>query len=212
MGCDNKTLTANAAGGACRPVDAIEVGMDWQGWLDDYAARYQSIFTAGARVQAIAFHDLAVAVRERKRKLMLAGNGGSAATASHLTVDFTKQAKLRAVCFSDPALVTAFANDYGFEDSLAKAVEFYADEGDALVLISVSGRSPNVVAAARYAKSRGMPVVSFTGTSSDNPLRAASDIDFFVDSRAYNIVECTHMIWLTTVVDMLMGRAEYNVT
>jgi len=186
--------------------------MNWEFWLDDYSTRYRAIFDPDARTNAVAFHDLAVAVRERRRKLMIAGNGGSAATASHLTVDFTKQAKLRTVCFTDPALITAFANDYGFEESLAKAVEFYADEGDALVLISVSGRSPNVVAAARYARARGLPVVSFTGTSSDNPLRAASDIGFFVDSRAYNIVECMHMIWLTTVVDMLMGKAEYNVS
>ena len=53
--------------------------------------------------------------------------------------------------------------------------------------------------------------VSFTGSEADNPVRAASDIDFWVDSRAYNVVECTHMIWLTTVIDMLVGIAEYKV-
>ena len=103
-------------------------------------------------------------------------------------------------------------NDYGFHAYLAKAVEFYADDGDGLVLISVSGRSVNVVDAARYGKSRGIPIVSFTGSAEDNPLRALSDIAFWVDSRAYNVVECTHMIWLTTVIDMLVGVAEYEVT
>ena len=56
-----------------------------------------------------------------------------------------------------------------------------------------------------------MPVVSFTGGRPDNPLRGLSDIAFWLDSTAYNVVECTHMIWLTTVVDMLVGRAEYSV-
>jgi D-sedoheptulose 7-phosphate isomerase len=160
----------------------------------------------------VAFHDLAVAVRNRKRKLLFAGNGASASIASHGAVDFTRQGRVRGVDFNEPNLITAFTNDYGFEAYLAKAVEFYADDGDAVVLISVSGRSPNVVAAAHCAKLRGLSVVSFTGTSADNPLLAASDIRFFVDSRAYNVVECTHMIWLTTVVDMLVTQAEYAVS
>jgi len=187
--------------------------MDWDNWLDDYLGRYRrTIFAADVRDQLVAFHDLAVAVRNRKAKLMFAGNGASASIASHGAVDFTKQGRVRGVDFNEPNLITAFTNDYGFEAYLAKAVEFYADDGDALVLISVSGRSLNVVAAARYAKLRGLPVVSFTGTSADNPLRAASDIRLFVDSCAYNIVECTHMIWLTTVVDMLVTKAEYAVS
>ena len=187
--------------------------MDWDNWLDDYMARYQrAIFVPEVRAKLAAFYNLAIEIRERKRKLMFAGNGASASIASHGAVDFTKQGRVRGVDFNEPNMITAFANDYGFATYLAKAVEFYADDGDALVLISVSGRSPNVVEAAQYAKTRGIKVVSFTGSNMDNPLRALSDIDFFVDSRAYNIVECTHMIWLTTVVDMLVGKAEYSVT
>jgi D-sedoheptulose 7-phosphate isomerase len=186
--------------------------MDWDNWLNDYFARYQrAIFVADVRAKLAAFHDLAVAIRERKRKLMFAGNGASASIASHGAVDFTKQGRVRGVDFNEPNLITALANDYGFQAYLAKAVEFYADDGDALILISVSGRSPNVVEAARYAKGRGIPVVSFTGSDADNPLHAMANIGFWVDSRAYNIVECTHMIWLTTVIDMLVGAAEYKV-
>jgi D-sedoheptulose 7-phosphate isomerase len=187
--------------------------MNWESWLTEYLERYQrSIFAADVRVKLVAFHELAVAVRDRKRKLMFAGNGASASIASHGAVDFTKQGRVRSVDFNEPNLITAFSNDYGFQAYIAKAVEFYADDGDVLVLLSVSGRSPNVVEAARYAKGRGLAVVSFSGSGSDNPLRALSDIAFWVDSRAYNIVECTHMIWMTTVVDMLVGKAEYSVT
>jgi D-sedoheptulose 7-phosphate isomerase len=187
--------------------------MNWDHWLDDYLARYQrTIFVPDVRAKLAAFYDLAVAVRERKRKLIFAGNGASASIASHGAVDFTKQGRVRGIDFNEPNLITAFTNDYGFHAYLAKALEFYADDGDAVVLISVSGRSPNVVEAARYARSRSLPIVSFTGSGIDNPLHALSDIGFWVDSRAYNIVECTHMIWLTTVIDMLVGNAEYKVS
>ena len=186
--------------------------MSWDKWLDDYLARYRrTIFVPEVKAKLAAFYDLAVLVRDRKRKLMFAGNGASASIASHGAVDFTKQGRVRGVDFNEPNLITAFVNDYGFHAYLAKAVEFYADDGDGLVLKSVSGRSANVVDAARYAKGRGIPIVSFTGSAEDNPLRALSDIAFWVDSRAYNVVECTHMIWLTTVIDMLVGVAEYEV-
>ncbi len=185
----------------------------WQDWLSGYFDRYKAaLSTDGIEERLVAFHDLALSVRARRAKLIFAGNGASASISAHGAVDFTKQGKVRAVDFNEPNLITAFSNDYGFANYIAKAVAFYADDGDVLVLTSVSGRSPNVVEAARYGRSRGLGIVSFTGGQPDNPLRAASDIAFWVDSSAYNVVECTHMIWLTTVVDMLVGRAEYSVT
>jgi D-sedoheptulose 7-phosphate isomerase len=186
--------------------------MVWNGWLQEYFARYQmALSQLNARESLVAFHDLALRTREKGGKLMFAGNGASASIASHGAVDFTKQGRVRAIDFNEPNLITCLSNDYGFENFIAKAVEFYAEDQDVLVLISVSGRSPNAVNAARYAKGRGLPVVSFTGSAPDNPLRALSDVSFWIESRAYNVVECMHMIWMTTVVDMLVGDAEYAV-
>lgn len=186
--------------------------MQWEHWLDTYFERYRATLVgAGPIAQLTAFHDLAVKVRERNCKLMFAGNGASASIASHAAVDFTKQGRVRAIDFNEPNLLTCLANDYGFDKVFAKAVEFYADDGDVLVLVSVSGRSPNALAAAQYARQRGITVVSFTGSAPDNPIKEASDLSFWVNSRAYNVVECMHMIWVTTVVDMLVGKAEYAV-
>jgi len=187
--------------------------MAWNGWLDRYYARYQDALAApDFRARLVALHDLATETRLAGKKFMFAGNGASASCASHAAVDFTKQAKLRAVSFNDATLITCLSNDCGFENFIAKAVEFYADDGDVLVLISVSGESPNVIAAAKYAARRRLQLVSLTGCSPANELHALADIGFWVDSRAYNIVECMHMIWLTTVVDMLVGRPEYAVS
>jgi D-sedoheptulose 7-phosphate isomerase len=159
-----------------------------------------------------AFRVRVVQAREAGGKLMLAGNGASASIASHLATDFAKQGKVRAMAFNDANLITALGNDCGYENWIAKAVEIYADPRDILVLISSSGRSPNVVKAAHEAKARGLYVAAFTGFAADNPLGAAADLNFWVDSRAYNIVECTHMILLAGVVDLLVGASEYSVT
>lgn len=183
----------------------------WDSWITDYFARYNAAFDAGVYDLLIAFRDLAISVRERRGKLMFAGNGASASISAHGAVDFTKQGKVRSVDFNEPNLITAFSNDYGYENWIARALEAYADEGDACVLTSVSGASPNIVAAAEYARERGLSIVSFTGKSPDNPLRQRSDIGFWIDSNAYNVVECVHMIWLTTVIDMVVGKAEYPV-
>ena len=63
-------------------------------------------------------------------KVMFAGNGASAAIASHGALDFTKQAEIRSICFNDTAFITAFANDYGYENWVAKAIDFHGKPGD----------------------------------------------------------------------------------
>ncbi len=182
-------------------------------WLNAYFERYRAAsFEEHHYDNLVKFRDLVLKTRENGNKLMFAGNGASASIASHARVDFTKQGKCRSLDFNEPNLITAFANDYGFENFMARATEFFADDGDVLVLVSVSGTSPNCVEAAKYARERGLQVVSFTGKKPDNPLRQLSDISFWIDSSAYNIVECTHMLWICTVVDMVVGEAEYSVT
>lgn len=186
---------------------------DHAAWLDDYFERYKTIMARRDVYPALqAFHDLAIRVRETGGQLMFAGNGASASIASHGAVDFTKQGRVRSRDFNEPNLITCFANDFGYDNWMARAIEFHAGPADAVVLISVSGKSPSVVNAARYARCRNLPVVAFTGSGADNPLRALADIDFWVESRAYNVVECIHMIWLMTVVDRLVGKAEYSVS
>jgi D-sedoheptulose 7-phosphate isomerase len=182
-----------------------------QAWLGAYYRRYAAAFTPDRFEKLIAFRDLAQKVKADGKKLIFAGNGASASIAAHGRVDFTKQAKVRGLDFNEPNLITAFSNDYGYENWVARALEFFIEPGDAVVLISVSGRSPNIVKAAEWARAHDVPVVGFSGSNSDNPLRALADIDFWIESRAYNVVECVHMIWLTTVVDMVVGRAEYSV-
>ena len=137
-------------------------------------------------------------------KVILAGNGGSAAMASHVAVDLTKAAGIRAINFNEADLLTCFANDYGYEHWVAKALEFYADPGDLAVLISSSGASQNIVNGAEQARTMGLTVISLSGFSPENPLRQLGDLNLFAASDSYNIVEMTHHVWLLAIVDYLI--------
>ena len=146
------------------------------------------------------------------RKVMFAGNGASASIANHASLDFTKQAKIKSVNFNESALITAFSNDYGYENWVKKAVEFYGQEGDTLVLISSSGKSPNMVNAAKYANDNNITVITFTGFDYNNPLSMLGDINFWLDSKSYNIIEGIHQIWLLSICDLIIGKKEYEVS
>jgi D-sedoheptulose 7-phosphate isomerase len=184
--------------------------IDEKKWLADYFQRYQeSLFGTDIRHQLVELKDILKATHAAGRKTILVGNGGSAAIAGHCAVDFTKNAGIRCVNFNEADLITCFANDYGYERWLEKALGFYADDGDAVVLISSSGKSVNLLRAADYARTRGLKVVTFSGFRADNPLRKKGRLNFWVDSRAYNVVETTHQIWLLAVCDLIIGNAEY---
>ena len=144
-------------------------------------------------------------------KTLIFGNGGSAAMASHFSVDLTKNAGVRCVNFNEADLITCFANDYGFENWIAKAVDFYGDSGDLLILISSSGNSVNMLNAVEAGKKgRFSNIATFSGFNHDNPLRLKGDINLWVDSKAYNYIENIHQIWLLSLVDLIIGDAEYS--
>ena len=101
--------------------------------------------------------------------------------ASHVTVDLTKAAGMRAINFNEADLLTCFANDFGYENWVSKALEFYADEGDLVILISSSGQSPNMLNGAKQAKMMKLPLVTLSGFRSDNLLRTQGDVNLRVD-------------------------------
>ena len=141
---------------------------------------------------------------QSNKKIIVVGNGGSAAMASHVSVDFVKAAGIRAINFNEADLLTCFANDYGYEHWVEKAFEAYADKGDLVILISSSGKSMNIINGAVKAKNMGLSVITFTGFLSDNPLRKLGDLNLWVDSIEYNIVEMTHHVWLVAIIDYLI--------
>ena len=141
---------------------------------------------------------------------MIFGNGGSAAIASHVSVDLTKNANIRCTNYNEADLITCFSNDYGYEKWIEKAVDFYSDQNDVLILISSSGKSKNMINACKAARKKNISkIITFTGHEKNNPLSKLGDINFWIDSKAYNFVENTHQIWLLTICDLIIGKREY---
>ncbi len=145
--------------------------------------------------------DLIIGASKRGGKVIIAGNGGSAAIASHVAVDLTKAAGIRSINFNEADLITCFANDYGYEHWVEKALESYADSKDLVILISSSGQSPNMINAAQKAKAMALVVVTLTGFHDDNSLKKLGNINLWVNNSHYNTVEGAHQAWLLSIVD-----------
>ena len=135
-------------------------------------------------------------------KIMILGNGGSNSIASHISQDYTKQLNKRAFSFSDPSRLTCYINDYGMQRAYAQFVEEFADEDTLVILISSSGNSENIVRAARVCCESGIVFVTLTGFDQLNRVNTEfsedAELNFWVDSSSYGVVECVHQIILHT--------------
>lgn len=160
--------------------------------------------------QLVKAAEILKEVKSSGKKIIVVGNGGSAAMASHVAVDLTKAAGCRAVTFNEADLLTCFANDYGYENWVEKALNFYADKGDVIILISSSGTSKNIINGGNWAKQNGIKVITLSGFNAENPLRQIGEINLWVDSKGYNIIEMAHHIWLVSIVDYIVGNIEYK--
>ena len=130
------------------------------------------------------------------RKLLLCGNGGSAADAQHIAAELVgrfvrERAPLPAIALTvDTSILTAVGNDYGFEHVFSRQVAALGAAGDLLVAISTSGKSPNVLAAAREARARGVKIIGMTGQDG-GPLAELCDVSLRNPSRnTARIQEC----------------------
>src|SRR5215468_4416063 len=139
-------------------------------------------------------------------KLVFVGNGGSAAIASHMATDYSKNGNLRALAMNDGSMVTCLGNDYGYDQVFAKQIEFHARAGDLLVAISSSGRSSNILNAVATARKIGCKVVTLSGFSPDNPLRSQGDMNVYLPSDFYGIVEIGHLALCHAILDYSMEQ------
>ena len=182
-------------------------------FLDNYFKEYLSLIKPNQNTtnKLISVSELVLKTKKNKKKIMIAGNGGSAAIASHFSVDLTKNAKIRSINFNEADLITCFSNDFGYENWLYNAIKFYADKNDLLILVSVSGESKNIVNAAKYAKKIGIKkLITFTGCRNSNKVKSYGDINFWINSKSYNHVENAHQFLLLTLVDLVIGKSNYK--
>ena len=138
-------------------------------------------------------------------KVMLVGNGGSAAITSHFHNDLVKAVGVRALVFHDVPLLTAYSNDEGYRHVYERPIERWAEAGDLLIAISSSGRSENILRAAQTARSLDCRIITLTGFGIHNPLRQMGELNFYTPSENYGQVEITHLTLVHFFADFAMA-------
>lgn len=159
----------------------------------------------GAVIASIA------SLKASRGKALLIGNGGSAAIVSHMHNDLCKSVGVRAIVFNETPLLTAVANDDGYDAVFHRPVELWADRDDLLIAVSSSGASENIVKAAALAKGKGCLVVTFTGFKPTNRLRQIGDLNVYVPASTYGYVEMAHSVIAHCITDIAVMRTAASV-
>jgi D-sedoheptulose 7-phosphate isomerase len=178
--------------------------------LPDLLSRLEFRCDSGRRDPSVGFDltvgKLIIAKADRQR-IYFIGNGGSAGIASHMAADFLKAGGFAAMTFNDAPLITCLANDLGYQNVFHHPLTLHGRTGDMLFAISSSGESASIVNAAEYAKSIGMTVVTLSGFKPDNRLRQIGDLNFYVPSDRYGLVEVAHHAILHAILDQVVDAA-----
>ncbi len=137
-------------------------------------------------------------------KVLFIGNGGSAAIAGHMATDWCKNGGIRAMAFNDGSMLTCLGNDYGYRHVFEKPILLFAEAGDLLFAISSSGRSENILMGVKAAREKDCKVVTLSGFTPDNPLRAMGDINLYVPVGLYGPVEVLHHALCHGILDTVI--------
>lgn len=172
---------------------------------DTLHAYFQSLVEVSRAIEITDGVGVALSVEEGARravdvvanvgsgKVMLIGNGGSSAIASHVHNDLCKSVGVRAMVFTETPLLTATSNDESYSVAFERGVALWADPADVLVAISSSGNSQNIIRAVRAATERRCRTITLSGFNPANRLRGMGEVNFYVPSDVYGYVESTHM-------------------
>lgn len=166
--------------------------------VDIYNKFYQKYFTSK---EFECEFSKALEILNKSKKVFFIGNGGSNAICSHMLEDFAKIGRFKTYSFSDAALITCYANDYGYENAIAEWLKIHFEKGDLLVAISSSGNSMNIVNAVEEALQIGGTVITLSGFNKDNKLFSKGEANFHLEINNYGIVECFHQIILHVLLD-----------
>lgn len=146
-------------------------------------------------LDSVKLNRLRDLVLNAKGTIIILGNGGSNALASHIAEDYTKALKKNAISFSDAARLTCYANDYGYENAFRQFLSEFSDKDSLVILISSSGNSENILNCAKYCIKNNVKFITLSGFNKNNKLKKLSkkaELDFWVNSENYGIVELTH--------------------
>ena len=185
-----------------------------RGFIDDYYRRFTETLASFDRSNLERVAEIFEKVAAQGGTLWIAGNGGSAAISDHTTCDTTKgthvdgHPPIRSVSLaSNGPMLTAIGNDISYADVFRQQLVFYLQPDDAVLVVSSSGNSPNVVNACQYAKDRGVPTIAFVGFSGGK-LKDIADVVIHVPIANYGIVEDTHQSFIHVITQYLKHKRD----
>jgi D-sedoheptulose 7-phosphate isomerase len=168
--------------------------------IDLYLTELERVVHDLSRDEVRAVADALMDAWRARRRIFLIGNGGSAATASHMMNDLNKftrvagRPRFRAIALTDNVpWMTAVGNDQGYDDIFVEPLMSLLEPGDTLIAISASGNSPNIVKAAEYARANGARLIGFCGRPGGR-LAQLADLKVIVPSDRIGQQEDVHMI------------------
>jgi D-sedoheptulose 7-phosphate isomerase len=146
------------------------------------------------------------AVKSGPAKVMIIGNGGSAAIASHQAIDLSNAAGIPAMTFNDAAQITCLSNDFGYENVFSRAINVFAQPDDVLIAISSSGKSASILNGVKAATEKGCRTITLAGFNKQAPLLTLGDLNFYVDSDEYGPVEVAHSALIHYLTDTICAK------
>jgi D-sedoheptulose 7-phosphate isomerase len=142
------------------------------------------------------------------KKILIAGNGGSASESQHLSAELMvkfkkKRNPISAICLSsDISLITACSNDFGYEFIFERQIEGIGKKGDILILMTTSGKSNNIIKAAKLAKHKGLIVISLTGINK-TLLSKYSNYEIKIQTKSTALIQEMHLFIIHTLCEIL---------
>ncbi|MBU2994067.1 SIS domain-containing protein [Octadecabacter sp. 1_MG-2023] len=191
---------------------------DFQKFTTSYYKKFADTllsFDKGPLADVLAVFDAVVA---RGGTVWMAGNGGSAAIADHSVCDCSKGTHVPGTqpfrtmsLASNVSILSALANDVSYDDVFSEQLKYYLTDKDALLVVSSSGNSTNVVKACEYAKAQGVPTIAFVGFSGGK-LADIADTVIHIEIDNYGIVEDTHQSLIHMLTQYMRARNEAAVS
>jgi len=190
--------------------------MSFETFVEDYYLKFAEVIRDFDKTTMHEVFNVFTRVSEAGGTLWVAGNGGSAAISDHTVCDVTKgthaggMPPFKSVSLaSNGPMLTALANDISYEEVFSKQLEFYLKPEDAVLLVSSSGNSPNVVKACEYANSRGVPTIAFTGFSGGK-LKELAQVSVWIPVDNYGMAEDLHQSLIHVITQYISKCRETN--
>ncbi len=188
--------------------------MDFIEFVEDYYQQYIRVLNSFDKTSLEPVLDVFLDVRNNNGTLWVAGNGGSAAIGDHTVCDVTKgthrenQPTIKSISLtSNSAMLTALGNDISYDAVFSQQLKYYLGKDDALLLVSSSGNSPNVVKACEYANSCGVPTIAFVGFKGGR-LRDIARHSVWIPIENYGMAEDAHQSLMHVTTQYIMAYSQ----